>query len=308
MFDDWDTFVTRKFDKLETRAWKGVPDAIRLEVWKRRSAAQSAISSRKYFRLLSQPLDPKYQSLILDDVKRTFPTHELFLTFDETLSQVVADDEGHTKLSRILHAYAVLDPECGYVQGMSYIAAVPLFYMVEEDAFWVFVYIMIRLGYREYFVEGTPQLGRTNAWLEQLIQGHLPRLSTHLRDNGIALSAFTSKWFLTIYTFVLPFPIALRCWDWLFISGHDALLVIAVTILKLKQNDLLALTDTDDLLESVMGMVTKVDIRATEFIDTAQSFRGILKEVEVMRLRNEGWSRLEPARQAQWEAAIQSSL
>ena len=92
----------------------------------------------------------------------------------------------------MLHAYAVLDPDCGYVQvsispspslallkentfchayfsvfvylcdcvfvcicylsqGMSYIAAVSLLYMVEEEAFWVYLYIL-RAKYLIFFL------------------------------------------------------------------------------------------------------------------------------------------------------------
>ena len=43
---------------------------------------------------------------------------------------------GQVSLRQILIWYAALDPEVGYCQGMGFIAALLLSYMVEEDAFY----------------------------------------------------------------------------------------------------------------------------------------------------------------------------
>ena len=43
---------------------------------------------------------------------------------------------GQVSLRRVLTWYAALDPEVGYCQGMGFIAALLLSYMIEEDAFY----------------------------------------------------------------------------------------------------------------------------------------------------------------------------
>ncbi len=43
--------------------------------------------------------------------------------------------QGQSALRRMLQAYAALDLECGYCQGMGFIAGLLLTYMIEEDAF-----------------------------------------------------------------------------------------------------------------------------------------------------------------------------
>ena len=45
---------------------------------------------------------------------------------------------GQNALRRMLHAYSALDVECGYCQGMGFIAGLLLTYMIEEDAFCCF--------------------------------------------------------------------------------------------------------------------------------------------------------------------------
>ena len=58
-------------------------------------------------------------SLIAQDIARTFPEMELF-------------QEGmkyHENIFKILRAFAMYRPDIGYVQGMSYIAALVLLYI-----------------------------------------------------------------------------------------------------------------------------------------------------------------------------------
>ena len=61
------------------------------------------------------------------DVDRTFPQHEMFYH---------DGGPGQESLRRLLTWYAALDPEVGYCQGMGFIAALLLSYMIEEDAFY----------------------------------------------------------------------------------------------------------------------------------------------------------------------------
>jgi len=52
---------------------------------------------------------------------------------------------GQESLRRLLTWYAALDPEVGYCQGMGFIAALLLSYMIEEDAFYC-LYAVLTVG------------------------------------------------------------------------------------------------------------------------------------------------------------------
>lgn len=67
------------------------------------------------------------------DIDRTYPLHEMF--YED-------GGPGQVSLRRILTWYAALDPEVGYCQGMGFIAALLLSYMVEEDAFYCFYAVL----------------------------------------------------------------------------------------------------------------------------------------------------------------------
>ncbi len=67
-------------------------------------------------------------SLIETDLPRTFPLLGLFKE----------DGAYFEPLQRILESFAIHRPDMGYVQGMSYIAAMMLLYMDEHSAFVTF--------------------------------------------------------------------------------------------------------------------------------------------------------------------------
>lgn len=59
---------------------------------------------------------------------------------------------GANKLYNVLKAYANLDPEVGYMQGMNFLAAMFILNVCnEEDAFWCFLYLMLPTrGFPDY--------------------------------------------------------------------------------------------------------------------------------------------------------------
>jgi hypothetical protein len=67
-------------------------------------------------------------SIIETDLPRTFPALKFF----------VAESSHYNQLQRILEAFTMHRPDIGYVQGMSYIAAILLLYMEEHHAFVTF--------------------------------------------------------------------------------------------------------------------------------------------------------------------------
>ena len=71
------------------------------------------------------------------DIDRTFPQHEMFYN---------DGGPGQESLRRILTWYAALDPQVGYCQGMGFIAALLLSYMVEEEAFYC-LYAVLTVSY-----------------------------------------------------------------------------------------------------------------------------------------------------------------
>ncbi|XP_014651224.1 PREDICTED: USP6 N-terminal-like protein [Ceratotherium simum simum] len=67
------------------------------------------------------------------DVNRTFRSHIMFQDHYGIKQQA---------LFHVLAAYSVYNPEVGYCQGMSQVAAILLMLLGEEDAFWALAQLM----------------------------------------------------------------------------------------------------------------------------------------------------------------------
>lgn len=129
-------------------------------------------------------------------------------------------------------AYSVYDEEVGYCQGFSFIAAVLLLHMPEEEAFAVFVKIMSDYGVREMYKSGFVDLHLRLFQLEQLIEEYIPDLRAHFRELGLEVHMFASQWFLTLFAAKFPLPVAFRVMDIFLSEGAEILLQISLGLLK----------------------------------------------------------------------------
>jgi hypothetical protein len=119
-----------------------------------------------------------YEEKILKDVTRTMP-HLMFFRKKNGAGYARAaiwlPSQSHARLSHrvvcvcvcarrqqalfnVLKAYSVLDKELGYCQSMSFIVAILLLYMPEQDAFWVLCQLTKVYHIRGFFQKGLPLL------------------------------------------------------------------------------------------------------------------------------------------------------
>jgi hypothetical protein len=150
----WQEYARRKPGKLRARIRAGIPEPVRGFVWKLMAAGRAPEDFRReglYASLVIKEDGPHAKSFsqIDKDVPRTMTEHIYFRSEGK---------EGQAALTRLLRAYAALNPELGYTQGMSSYAAVLLLYMTEEDAFWTFATLMQHCGLSGLFTDGFPYL------------------------------------------------------------------------------------------------------------------------------------------------------
>ena len=88
---------------------------------------------------------------------------------------------------RVLIAYAQSDPAVGYCQGMSFLTALFLAYLREEDAFWMLTTVMRHppLVLRDVFSPGMAKEPALEHVLQGLINLRLPRLAARLAAHGV---------------------------------------------------------------------------------------------------------------------------
>lgn len=228
--------------KFESRLVKGIPECLRMKVWAQFMRVPLAVSPSPNYRELYLKISGFERQIDLD-IERTLRDHILFKA---------RFSSAQVSLFKILVAYSNVDPEVGYCQGMSTIAAFLLLYFEEEMAFNMLKRLMDRDGLRSLFTAGFPLLFETFFVQEQLMKRHMSALYVRLESLHITSSVYATKWYLTLFL-GFPFSLATRLWDLFLYWGLDMLICASLALLKMHEQYLLTLS-----YESSMQFLSKL--------------------------------------------------
>eukprot|EP00742_Colponemidia_sp_Colp-10_P016328 GILJ01018699.1.p1 GENE.GILJ01018699.1~~GILJ01018699.1.p1 ORF type:complete len:272 (+),score=44.22 GILJ01018699.1:87-818(+) len=194
---------------------------------------QNPMNKGVYEALKKKKMDPETEGTIERDLNRTFPTHVMFQE----------EGVGQAKLRNVLHAYANIDPEVGYVQGMGFLAGTLLTQMEEEEAFWCFHSMMHSEKYRlrDMFKPGFPMLQLFFFQLRALTMKEIPKLQKHFDALNVDPSFFAAQWFLTLFVYHFQFRALLRIWDIFMCEGWKIIFRVALALMKWEEKLLLSL-------------------------------------------------------------------
>lgn len=169
-------------------------------------------------------------ALLINDIPRTFPQLKVF-----------HGDEGplYLPLLEVLSAYASYRPDVGYVQGMSYIAAILLLNYETYDAFLLFANLLNQDFYFSFFNMNVKLMNCHLQCFQTLFAQHLPDLAEHFQELDVEPSMYLYDWFLTIFCRCMPLDAAFRIWDNYFLHGPPFLFRTALAVLLLYKPNLL---------------------------------------------------------------------
>ncbi|KAF4694205.1 hypothetical protein FOZ60_008687 [Perkinsus olseni] len=215
------------------------------------------------------------------DLPRTLPDLAVMCVPDGPLRQ---------ECRLVLSAFAMYRPDIGYVQGMSFLAAMLLLYMDPFGAFVCLASLLLSsptlLGLYQLNVETNSRRFRI---FMRLLRAHNPALHRHLTDIGISPDQFLPMWFLTLYSRPLTTESAALVWDLYLLDKEPVLYAAGIAILdildeRLRDRDfdeclMLLLRDTREIIGGdreafldAMNSVVIPDVTYSEIADLEAEF------------------------------------
>ncbi|KAK2843878.1 hypothetical protein Q7C36_012093 [Tachysurus vachellii] len=230
--------------------WQGLPPSIRGKIWSLAIGNELNITPELYEIFLSRAKE-KWRSfsetgslsesedcgvdkessldLIKLDIFRTFPSLFIFQK----------GGPYHDVLHNVLGAYTCYRPDVGYVQGMSFIAAVLILNLEEANAFIAFANLLNKPCQMAFFRVDHDLMLKYFAAFEVFFEENLPKLFQHFQSNSLTPDFYLIDWIFTLYSKPLPLDVACRVWDLFCRDGEEALFRTALGILRLYQDVLL---------------------------------------------------------------------
>ncbi|XP_014908367.1 TBC1 domain family member 12-like isoform X2 [Poecilia latipinna] len=256
----WNTEILPHWDAMKgTRRvrdlwWQGLPPGVRGRVWSLAIGNELNITAELYEIFLSRAKE-KWRSysetssvndnesdggasladressldLIKLDISRTFPSLFIFQK----------GGPYHDLLHSVLGAYTCYRPDIGYVQGMSFIAAVLILNLEEAEAFITFANLLNKPCQMAFFRVDHELMLKYFAAFEIFFEENLPRLFSHFQTNSLTPDLYLIDWIFTLYSKSLPLDVACRVWDVFCRDGEESLFRTGLGILRLFEDVLL---------------------------------------------------------------------
>jgi len=159
----------------------------------------------------------------------------------EGISNDVLRSQIEASLHNVLNAYCWYDSEIGYACGIPYIAMNLVFHVAEEDAFWILVRLLSgnnKYNLRNLYSYKRPLLQETFWIFDQLLMHELPSLAKHLERELVQSPMYATWWLTVLFSNSFPLPIISQVWDLYLLKGYTIIYSVALSTLKLIQNDL----------------------------------------------------------------------
>eukprot|EP00930_Biecheleria_cincta_P059680 TRINITY_DN4539_c0_g1_i1.p2 TRINITY_DN4539_c0_g1~~TRINITY_DN4539_c0_g1_i1.p2 ORF type:complete len:611 (-),score=118.14 TRINITY_DN4539_c0_g1_i1:104-1936(-) len=137
-----------------------------------------------------------------------------------------------------------------------------------KDCFFCLVQMMVKYRANLLFCDGLPLLKLHTFQFRLALAQLFPEIHRHFADAQITPELYLTKWILTIFTQPLPFESAARVWDLILCDGLQAIVLVALAIIKLMKARLLR-EDTEGILELMSGRADTAPLSGGDIVRTA---------------------------------------
>lgn len=230
----------RKTSTLKRFVRKGIPSEYRKNLWMKISGAETLKnnSAFTYLELNQKFNNATIMEAIKIDLPRTFPDN-LYFTNHSHLP---------TALFNVLATFAHQNVEVGYCQGLNYIAGILLLATKdEESSFWL-LKVLVENILPKYYIRTMSGLLTDLEVLDELILKSELVVYRHIHQIGMPWAMGCTKWFICVFSEVLPTETVLRIWDCLFFEGSKIIFRVALALIKLHKKEILKCDELGDLI------------------------------------------------------------
>uniref|UniRef100_A0A9J8A820 Si:ch211-266k8.4 n=1 Tax=Cyprinus carpio carpio TaxID=630221 RepID=A0A9J8A820_CYPCA len=142
---------------------------------------------------------------------------------------------------------------------MSYIAAVLLMILSEEEAFWALVALLENPKYlSELFDSSLKKIQHQALVFHQLLKHRKPLLFQHLETLGVSSLHFIMQWFLTLFTSLPCWDSVLAIWDLIMLHGLLTVFRTGLTIILLLESRIMNMNEEATVLPILLRVPVDV--------------------------------------------------
>uniref|UniRef100_A0A8D3CWF8 TBC1 domain family member 14 n=1 Tax=Scophthalmus maximus TaxID=52904 RepID=A0A8D3CWF8_SCOMX len=297
---NWSTLCTSR--RVRDLWWQGIPPSVRGKVWSLAVGNDLNITHELYNICLARAKEKckntpapatEMETEAAGSSDRESSLELIKLDISRTFPHLCIFQQGgpyHDVLHSILGAYTCYRPDVGYVQGMSFIAAVLILNLDTADAFIAFANLLNKPCQMAFFrVDHSLMLTYFGAF-EVFFEENLPKLFAHFKKNNLTPDIYLIDWIFTLYSKSLPLDLACRVWDVFCRDGEEFLFRTALGLLRLYQDVLTCM----DFIHMAQFLT-----RLPDLIPAEQLFQNIA--AVHMTSRNRKWAQVLQALQKDQE-------
>ncbi|XP_061922064.1 TBC1 domain family member 14 isoform X2 [Entelurus aequoreus] len=239
---NWSTLCTSR--RVRDLWWQGIPPSVRGKVWSLAVGNDLNITHELYNICLARAKEkwtapasaPEAEIEDAGSSNRESSLELIKLDISRTFPQLCIFQQGgpyHDVLHSILGAYTCYRPDVGYVQGMSFIAAVLILNLDTAEAFIAFSNLLNKPCQMAFFRVDHSLMLTYFAAFEVFFEENLPKLFAHFKENSLTPDIYLIDWIFTLYSKSLPLDLACRVWDVFCRDGEEFLFRTALGLLRL---------------------------------------------------------------------------
>ena len=244
----------------------GLPKFIRKKLWPIIIGNRAGITENlvEYYSKYTENLDFKQLNVLyLDYLKNKKDMDEIKFSDEILMNQILNDvlkiinikysieiinmqltpEEAALYLFKIIRIFNLYRQDIIYTKEIAYISII--FLLNSENYFQALVnminFVIDSPGIK-FIQKNEDFINIRISFFKDLLSRHFPRLNKHLIKLEITPELYFNKWISSFFIKTFPYDVLLKLWDNYIVKGEVFLFEIALTILKIQENNLLGFT------------------------------------------------------------------